>query len=212
MTGQSSMVDLESAVRCPTAAIASRSTTNSPTTILWTLPARITRGSSPTASPTGSVAAISASQQPCRTDRWGRPDLCDRAAIRGTCRRNRSTAEHPQSRHGSKRRVSNRVALWLLQLKTTDQQGSRQNKASLGGDIAIHRPALPACCTVNLFGTASSVCAAQRPAAGPFGGGIVIHRSDCRPGLATLARGAFSEAAPRRGAESNRTVKQRRSI
>src|ERR1039458_5474064 len=61
-------------------------------------------------------------------------------------------------------------------------------------------------------GILRSVCAAQRPAAGPFGGGIVIHRSDCRPGLATLARGAFSEAAPRRGAESNRTVKQRRSI
>jgi uncharacterized protein (TIGR03435 family) len=31
-------------------------------------------------------------------------------------------------------------------------------------------------------------------------------------GPPTLARGAFSEAAPRRGAESNRTVKQRRSI
>src|ERR1019366_2084505 len=45
-----------------------------------------------------------------------------------------------------------------------------------------------------------------------FGGGIVTHRGDCRPGLATLARGAFSEAAPRRGAESNHTVKQRRSI
>ena len=57
-----------------------------------------------------------------------------------------------------------------------------------------------------------TICAAQRPAAGSFGGGIVVQRSDCRPGLATLARGAFSEAAPRRGAESNRTVKQRRSI
>ena len=97
--------------------------------------------------------------------------------------------------------------------RITGQQGSRQNKASLGGDIAIQSTHAAACCTASLFGmTASSVCAAQRPAAVPFGGGIVIYRSDCRPGLATLARGAFSEAAPRRGAESNRTVKQRRSI
>src|ERR1017187_3290038 len=102
---------------------------------------------------------------------------------------------------------------WRRLNKITGQQGSRQNKASWGGDIAIHRPALPTCCTVSLVGmTASSVCAAQWPAAGPFGGGIVKRRSDCRPGLATLARGAFAEAAPRRGAESDRTVKQRRRI
>ena len=41
-----------------------------------------------------------------------------------------------------------------------------------------------------------TICAAQRPTAGPLGGRIVIQSSDCRPGLATLARGAFSEAPP----------------
>ena len=64
-----------------------------------------------------SLAQISAGQEPQRTHRWVCTDVRDGAAIRGTCGRNRSTTKHPQqSRHGSKRHASNRVALLPLLL------------------------------------------------------------------------------------------------